>query len=189
MNNLLKYKSIYLTSKNILKTCVMKKVIFLIFLLTLVIASAFTAIGQKSDFTGTWKLDRTKSILAENFPNLVKISVRINGDSLLTERVYDTGDGQEYPFTENVTLDGIEYNITIYEMPRKTKASWSEQDGSLILESTTTYNGDTGPQDFISKETWKVDKANNTFTISFKNKSSGGESEGAFFFNKVVPNI
>jgi hypothetical protein len=163
----------------------MKRVTFYIFLMALVIASTFSAAGQNADFPGTWKLDKLKSTLLENFPTLVRINVNIKGDSLLTERVYEGGDGQEYPFNENVTLDGKEYSITIYEMPRKSKALWSEQEGSLIFESTTTFNGQNGTEDIVSKESWKVDKANNSLTINYKNTISGVESSGALFFNKA----
>lgn len=166
----------------------MKRTIFFILVTVFTITSAMEASAQKADFNGTWKIDRTKSTLMEYTPILTRIDIKINGDSLLTERYYDTGNGQEYPFTENVTLDGKECNITIYEMPRRTKANWAEQDGSLILESTTTFTRDADAQDFISKESWKVDKANNTITISYKNKVGTGESEGAFIFNKATPN-
>jgi hypothetical protein len=163
----------------------MKRTILFMLLTVFTVASSLELSGQISDFNGTWKIDRTKSTLVEYTPVLTRIDIKINGDSLLTERYYETGDGQEYPFTENMTLDGKEYNITIYNMPRKTKASWSEQDGTLIVESTTTFSGDAGTADFISKESWKVDKSNDTFTISCKNKMAGTDSEGAFIFNKA----
>jgi len=162
----------------------MKKLTLIIAFIAFAVASALPVAGQKTDFNGSWKLDRTKSTLAENSPVLVRIDVTIKGDSLLTERYYDTGDGQEYPFTENVTLDGKEYNITIYDMPRKTKALWSVQDSGVNLESTTTFNGDSGTEDFISKETWKADVANKILTINFKNNISASETTGVLLFNK-----
>ena len=162
----------------------MKRTKAFMFVVVLAISSFFVVTAQKADFNGTWKLDRTKSTLVEYIPILTRIDIRINGDSLLTERYYDTGDGQEYPFKENVTLDGKEYGITIYDMPRKAKASLSDQEGSIIFESTTTASGDNGSQDFITKESWKVDKTTNTFTITFKNKMGSNESEGTFILNK-----
>ena len=152
--------------------------------MVLAISSSFMVTAQKADFNGTWKLDRTKSTLVEYTPILTRIDIKINGDSLLTERYYDTGDGQEYPFKENVTLDGKEYGITIYDMPRKSKASWSDQGGSLIFESTTTTSGDNGSVDFITKENWEIDKTTNSFTITYKNKMGSNESEGTFILNK-----
>jgi hypothetical protein len=163
----------------------MKRVTFVVSLMVLATVATLPVTGQKSDYSGVWKIDKLKSVLPEYMPTLSKISIKIEGDSLFTERVYDTGDGQEYPFNENITLDGKEYSMTIYDMPRKLKANWSEQDGSLIIESTTTFNGQNGAEDFISRETWRIDKANNTFTINFKNTITGGESEGYFFFNRA----
>lgn len=166
----------------------MKKTRLIFLLIIVAFISSIQLTAQTADFNGTWKIDRAKSTLAEYTPVLTRIDIKIAGDSLLTERYYDTGNGQEYPFTENLTLDGKEYGITIYEMPRKTKASWSEQDGSLTVESTVTITGDSGTADFISKENWKIDKANNIFTISWKNQIAENSSEGAFILNKANPN-
>jgi hypothetical protein len=162
----------------------MKRILLFAFSFFLAIGISVNTSAQKADFNGTWKLDMTRSTLTEYTPVLRRIDVKIVGDSLLTKRYYDTGDGQEYPFTENLTLDGKEYNITIYDMPRKTKASWSDQDRSVLVESTTTFDGDSGPEDFKSAETWKADKANKTLAINFKNNVSGNEAAGALIFRK-----
>lgn len=162
----------------------MKRIASFIFLIPLFMAVTVTATGQKSDFQGTWKLDRAKSTLPANLPILIGITIDIKGDSLLTERVYDSMDGQEYPFTENLTLDGKESAITIYDMPRKSKAGLADQEATLNLESTTTFNGPDGAADFLSKETWKVDKATNILSINYVNTISGTEENGVLIFNK-----
>jgi len=140
--------------------------------------------GQRNVFTGTWKLDRAKTQITAQWPVLVKINIQFRGDTLLTERIYDTGDGQEYPFTEKLSLDNKEYNIFIYDMPRKMKASLADQESTINFESTTTFNGSAGTEDFVSKETWKVDPATGVMTIGYNNKVSGGESAGALIFSK-----
>lgn len=163
----------------------MKRNLSLVLLLVFAIAFSFRSSAQNADINGTWKLDRTKSTIVEYLPVLVRIDIQIKGDSLLTQRYYETSDGQEYPFTENVSLNGQECNITIYNMPRKAKASWAEQDGSLIVESTTTFNGQNGPDNFVSKETWKADSANKTVTMTYNNNISANESSGTMVFNKA----
>jgi hypothetical protein len=163
----------------------MKKITLILVLISFAIAYALPVAGQQADFNGIWKLDRDQSTLAEYSPTLVRIDVRIGADSLLTERYYDTGDGQEYPFTENLKLDGKESSITIYDMPRKTKATWSDQDTTVNVESKTTFNGDNGQEDFVSKETWKIDNVTKTLTITFKNSTSAGEASGFFLFKKA----
>jgi len=164
----------------------MKKIISSVILSFLVLLFSNSATGQKSDFNGTWKLDMSKVPVTGNFPVLTKIIINIKGDSLITERFYNTGDGQVYPFNENLTLDGKENMITIYEMPRKSKATWKEKDVVLIHETTTTANGSNGAVDFKSTETWTVDNANNILKISFKNNIFTEESTGTFIFNKSV---
>jgi hypothetical protein len=163
----------------------MKRISFFILFIALSIVSSLTVAGQKPDFSGTWKLDRTKTQYTSDFPLLVMLTVNLKGDSLLTERFYDVGDGQEYPFIENVTLNGEEYNIYIYDMDRKSKASWLEKEGSLLFESVTTAYGYNGAEDFKSKEIWKLDKTNNILTISYVNNTTAGETTGDLIFNKT----
>jgi hypothetical protein len=164
----------------------MNKIISSVILSILILLISNSLTGQKSDFNGTWKLDLSKIPATGNFPVLTKIIININGDSLITERFYDTGDGQVYPFDENLTLDGKENLITVYEMPRKSKATWKEKGIVLIHEATTTANGSNGPVDFKSTETWTVDSVNNILTISFKNNIFTEELTGSFIFNKSV---
>lgn len=156
----------------------MKKLLFFTLLMAFAVILSTESYGQKTDLNGLWKLDMTKSSLPDYTPILTRIKVKIVGDSLLTERFYDTGDVQEYPFTENLTLDGKEYNIVIYDMPRKSKATWSDQDGLKIESTTSASDGD-----FISIETWKVDTAAKILTISFNNTMSGNEGTGTFILN------
>jgi hypothetical protein len=163
----------------------MKKVMYLITFTAFFMLSSLPSSSQKVDFSGTWALDKTKTSLAADQLTLIKIQIRMTGDSLITVRVYDRGDGQEYPFNENVGLDGKECKIIIYDMPRRSKASISEQEGSLSFESTTTFSGDSGPMDYNSKETWKLDSEKKVLTIYFKNNISGNETAGTFFFNKI----
>ena len=162
----------------------MKRAFVFIPLMVLTFIFTISASAQKSDFSGTWKIDRTKSVLPEYTPILTKITVNLKTDSLVTKRFYDVGDGQEYPFDEKLPLNGTNVSITIYDMPRKANVTWSDKDNTVNLTSTITYYDSGSPVDFNSKETWKVDQAN-TLTISFVNKSSQGESAGQFFFTKA----
>jgi hypothetical protein len=160
----------------------MKRLLSFAFLIALLTLATTTVSAQKSDFDGSWQLSMAKSVIPENLPVLSKIVVKIKGDSLLTERVYQAGDGQDYPFTENLALGGKEISLDVFNMPRKTKGSFSKDDGTISIESNTTVNG--GSTDFISKETWKADKTANTLTITCKNSMGGEESTGTLVFVK-----
>jgi hypothetical protein len=164
----------------------MKTSLTFISLIGLVFLSTLCSNGQKTDFSGEWALDRTKSVVPDNQLFLVKISIKVKGDSLLTLRTYEMTDGQQYPFNENVSMDGKDCKTVVYDMPRKAKANWSVQDASLIYESTTTITRNADTTDLVTKETWKVDKSKNALSIDFKNTFPEGETSGTFLFNKVT---
>jgi len=155
------------------------------FLILLIITSSLSAFGQKKGFDGEWKLNREKTVLADNQLFLSKVTIQLKSDSLLTTRVYENSNGEEYPFEEKLSLDGKDSKITIYDMPRTTKASKSNTDGSLVIESKTTFQGNNGEDNLIAKETWKVDSEATTLTIDFTNKMSAGETTGTNYYNKI----
>jgi len=163
----------------------MKTKAILLYLFLFTITFSFSAFGQQSNFSGEWKLNKEKTILADNQLFLSKVSINLKSDSLLTIRVYENANGEGYPFEEKLSLDGKESKIVIYNMPRTTRASRSNTDGSIIIESTTTFQGNNGEDNLISKETWKVDSEGKTLTIGFTNKMSGGEIVGINYYIKV----
>lgn len=163
----------------------MKKTSLFVLMAFILSAVAIDASSQKTNLNGKWKADVSKSSVISNNPFLVRIDVKISGDSLYTERQYDIGDGQTYPFTENLTLDGKEHDITVYDMPRKTTAAWSEDEGILNLVSSMSTYGGSGPADFISKESWKVAEDGKVLTISFQNTMNGSDSEGSFVMTRA----
>jgi hypothetical protein len=160
-----------------------KATFLLIILLT--ITFSFTASGQGANFSGEWKLNKEKTVLASDQLFLSKVIVGMNKDSLLTSRVYENGNGDVYPFKESLSLDGKECKITIYDMPRTSKLTKSQADGSFLIESKTTFTTDNGQDNLTAKETWKVDTVGQLLTISFTNKMSAGETSGTNYYNKV----
>jgi hypothetical protein len=77
---------------------------------------------------------------------------------MLTTRVYENGNGEEYPFQENLSLDGKDCKIVIFEMPRTSKATCSDADGSIAITSATTFTGNYGEEDMTAIESWKIDR-------------------------------
>jgi hypothetical protein len=140
--------------------------------------------AQKADFSGEWKLNKEKSVLGDAQLFLSKITLQLKSDSILTTRVYENGNGEEYPFDEKLSLDGKECKIDIYDMPRTSTASHSDNDGSIMITSTTTFNGNSGPEDMVAKETWKLEDEGKFLTLDFTNKMSGNETTGKYYFEK-----
>lgn len=146
---------------------------------------AFTIYAQKADFSGEWKLNKEKTVLADNQLFLTGITIKLKSDSLLTTRVYENGSGEQYPFDENLSLDGKECKISIYDMPRETKVSLSQPDGSLMFESSTIFQNYNGTDTLSAKETLKIDNEGKVLTMNFTNKSSAGEITGTNYYDRV----
>jgi hypothetical protein len=144
---------------------------------------AFTITAQKADISGEWKLNKEKSQVAENL-FLSKITLKLKPDSLLTTRVYENQNGEEYSFDEKLSLDNKECKTVIYDMPRTSAATRSNADGSISIASTTTFNGNGGMEDMVAKEAWKLGEDGN-LTLDFTNKMSGNELTGKYIYEKV----
>jgi len=151
----------------------------------LFIAAAVYAGDKNSSFSGVWKLNREKTPSANGQIFLSKMSIILKNDSLLTVRTYENSNGETYPFNENLTMDGKEHKIVIYDMPRKSKASWSEQGKSLVIESTTTFTRDSGEENLISTETWKMDDSGTSLTVDYTTTLSSGTFKGSYYFMKA----
>jgi hypothetical protein len=147
--------------------------------------TSYSGYSQTNGFSGEWKLNTEKTVLEPGQLFLANVTLLVKGDSLLTTRVYQDGNGSEYPFEENLSLDGKEGKITIYDMPRTSKVTKSQTDGSLVFESTTVFNGQNGEDSLTAKETWKVDKDGKSLTVEFTNTMSGTEIKGINYYNKV----
>jgi hypothetical protein len=151
----------------------------------LLLLPAMRTAAQKDVFSGEWKLNKEKSAPAENQLFLSRITLQLKADSLLTTRVYENGSGEVYPFDENLSLDGKECKITIYDMPRTSTATRSDADGTISIFSTTTFNGDSGQEDLTAKETWKVEDGGQFLTLEFTNKMSGNETTAKYYYDKA----
>ena len=154
-------------------------------LLVLLFITSLAVQAQNTGLTGEWKLDRGKTVIGENQLILAKVTLKMKGDSLMTSRTYEDPNGTEYPFDENLTLDGKEGKITIYEMPRTSKATRSATDGSITIESTTTFYNNGAEDNLKAKEVWKLDSEGKILTVEFTNKMAAGEVAGTSYYTKV----
>ena len=151
----------------------------------LMLSVSLFAAKKKVNFSGKWVLDKEKTEIAENSIFLVEISIKQVGDSLFTVRGYENDyDGGFYPFDEDLTLDGKEYEIFIYDMPRTTSAKWSKKGKSIIINSKMTVYGDAGDFDMLSEETLTLEEKGTLLIINLKTTAGEEESEVILYFNK-----
>lgn len=162
----------------------MKTRTILLLLVLSIILPSISAFGQKADLSGQWKLNKEKSVISDQL-FLSGITIQFKSDSLLTTRVYENSIGEEYPFDEKISLDGKDCKIVIFDMPRTSKATRSDTDGSIMISSTTTFNGNNGEEDMVAKETWKLDSTGQILILEFTNKISDNEMKGTYYYDKV----
>lgn len=141
--------------------------------------------AENNPLTGEWKLNKEKTVLSTNQLFLLKIVIQVKSDSLFTTRTYQNTDGQEYPFDENLSLNGKEGKIVIYDMPRTAKATLSKDDGSIELESTTTFYRDGQEVNMKAQEIWKVESESKLLSIISKFTTPAGELSLTSFFDRV----
>jgi hypothetical protein len=140
--------------------------------------------AQKPNFAGEWKLDREKTTVPDNQLFLSAISIKLQGDTLYTTRVYENGYGEEYPFDERISLDSTDCSTVIYDMPRTSKAFFADNDSLLNVKSKTTFYGDSGEEDMVAKELWKIDPESGMLTLEYTNTMSGMELKGTNYYTK-----
>lgn len=150
------------------------------FLLLFFFVSAFS---QSPSFNGEWNINKEKSPVPSNQVYLSKIHFKLKGDSLITTRVYENTEGEQYPFDEKLALNGSESKIVIYEMPRTAKAQ-KNPDGSIVMDTKTTFYQNGDEADLIAKETWKTD-SEGRLVMDFVNQIGGQEFKGTFYYDKV----
>ncbi len=159
------------------------KHILISFILFFTVA-AFSGNSQSKSLNGDWKLDMEKTTLSDGNLFLSKITINLRNDSLLTVRTYQNANGEEYPFSENLALNGKDAKITIYDMPRTSKAT-KGADGSVLIESVTTFYANGGEDSLTTKETWSIDAEGKVLSMVYTNKMSAGEASGTSYFNKT----
>ena len=154
-------------------------------MVSLLVIISLTTQAQKSNLTGEWKLNKDKTGQQNGQVFLSKIAISIKSDTLFTTRTYEDGNGQEYPFDENLSLTGKENKIVIYDMPRSAKATWAKSDDAISLDSSTTFNRDGQDVVMVAKETWKVEVGNKSMTINTKFNLPSGEVSATSFFDRI----
>ena len=162
----------------------LKKMSIPVLLLFLFSITAFAS-GGNVNFSGEWKLDKEKSQLSESPLHLAKIKIAQKENSVLTTRTYTNQYGEQYPFDEELTVDGEEREIMIFEMKRRTAAHWSEDGKTLLLTSKTKYYGDSGEQEFSVEETWSLIEKGKILSIEYTTNSEFGKFTGTYLYKKA----
>ena len=136
--------------------------------------------AQGPDFSGSWKLNTTKSTLGAEFSMAPKDVIIVqNGNDLSVEK-HSEFQGQEFVSTDKLTLDGKECTNTVFQdMQKKSTCAWSDDKASLNVVSKMSM-GDGG--DITITEVYKLDGG--SLVIESKSSSSFGDMAEKMVFDK-----
>lgn len=100
------------------------------------------AAAQTADFSGTWKLNREKSKLGEQFSMAPQSMVLVQDAATLTVERHSEFQGQEFVMKDKFTLDGKEcLNEGWQGTKKKSTATWSDDKKVLTIKSAIPMEG------------------------------------------------
>ncbi len=150
----------------------------LLFLVSILISASL--MSQVVNFTGTWKINSTKSSLNQEFSLApLKVTVVQKGNDLSVEKVSRFQD-QEFTTTDKFTLDGKEcINTGWQDSQKKSSAVWADDKKSLKITSKLAI-GEGG--DVTIVEVFRMDGSN--MVLESSAYSSYGDMVETIFYDK-----
>lgn len=139
----------------------------------------------KTDFSGEWALNESKSNLGEGrFFSALKIAVKQGAESITIERTRQGRDGQEMVRSVTLTMDGKE-NLDESEFGSSTStANWSEDGSSLIIGTKREFERQGQVSEMKSKEIWTLTEDGKALTIELTSSSPRGDRAATSVYDK-----
>ncbi|HTT64935.1 MAG TPA: hypothetical protein VMG35_23955 [Bryobacteraceae bacterium] len=157
----------------------MYKSTFKLFSVTLfVLALGLVPAQAKSDFSGTWKANMTKSDFGPMPPPDTLVEKIMHEDPSLKVNVAQTGGTGDMNFDMVYTTDGKECVNSPGGNEWKTTINWDGDD--LVADTKGTF----GDFDFTAKDRWILSDAGKTLTVQRHVTSSMGEADMKLVFDK-----
>ena len=147
-------------------------------LVTLAVLFTTTLFAQ-TDFSGSWKLNSSKSKLGDQFSMAPKTIVVSQKSGDISVEKHSEFQGNEITSTDKYTLDGKEcVNKGFMDTEKKSKAVWSDDKKSLTVTSKIPIQGET--MTIIEVYSMK----DGSMTIQSKASSSYGDMEETQVYDK-----
>jgi hypothetical protein len=140
------------------------RISFLRFVVVTVLVSLFmipvkmNAQVTKTNFSGTWAFNESKSVLGEggNFRRATQLTVTQEGNNLTAARVRTNQNGEATTTTEKFTLDGKESVNDSGRGPSKAIVTWSADGKTLNFAITRTFDRNGETTTMKSTEVWSL---------------------------------
>ncbi len=153
-----------------------RKLLSISFLLALPLVSVFAQ--QKTDYSGTWKLNVAKSDFGMLGGPTSRTDVITHKDPSLSDSVTAEGAQGKLAYILSYTTDGKEAVNKIG--PREIKSTLKWAGSNLAVSSKFVYND----MDVATEAVWALSLDGKTLTISVHFTSSMGEADQKYVFEK-----
>lgn len=154
---------------------------------TLTLTASVTKVIQadKTDFSGTWKLDESKTDFGEGRHFAAhQLAVTQNENELKVERSSTGRNGREFKFTSDYKLDGQQHDLDMGNRTAKVTAEWMNEGKEVQINTKMKFERNGETIEFNSIENWVLSEDGKTLTINLKTKSSRGESQQKLVYTK-----
>lgn len=136
--------------------------------------------AQTTDFSGTWKLNKGKSKLNEQFSMAPQSLVMVQEAALLSVERHAEFQGEAFVTKDKFTLDGKEcVNEGLQGTKKKSTAVWADDKKSLTIKTTIPMEGG---GDFSLKEVYSLTE--DCLVLETTATSDWGTNTETFVFNK-----
>jgi hypothetical protein len=164
----------------------MKRVLAMMMLLSV-------AVWAKTDFSGAWALNESKSELGEqNGPgggrfrgfNAGKMTITQTEDQMVIERTMKNRDGEDVTNKETYTLDGKECVNESRGGEKTTVCKWSADGKTLTMESLRVINRDGNSMEMKSVEIFSLSADGKVLSMDITSNSPRGERKVKLAYDK-----
>jgi hypothetical protein len=176
--------------KNLKKFCVDLNIMswltsFIILAAILIMPLRLNAQGGKTNFSGTWAYNESKSQAGQgNFRGGAgQMIIKQEGNNLSIDRVRTNQSGESVTTTEKYTLDGKESVNTSRMGPSKSIVKWSADGKTLDFATTRTFERDGNKREMKSSESWTLTDAK-TLSIVSSFTTQDGERKSTRVYDK-----
>jgi hypothetical protein len=158
------------------KKMMIRKTVLITFLVALPLMSVFAQ--QKTDFSGTWKLNVAKSDFGVLGGPTSRTDVITHKEPSLSDSVTAEGPQGKMQYSTSYTTDGKEAVNKVGEREVKSTLKWVGSD--LVFSSKLTYND----MPVTGGSTWALSPDGKTLTVTAHYTSSMGDADQKFIFEK-----
>jgi hypothetical protein len=160
-------------------------------LLTLLVAPAllfsFTTHSYKTNFSGSWALNESKSEFGEFGSRFAarKIKADQKDAAITISKTVATQDGSEVTNDETLTFDGKTIESTgLFNSKRKSVMKWADDGQSFVINYTVAFERDGETTEVTGKEAWSLSADGKTLTVQVNSTSSFGEFASKAVYDK-----